>query len=150
MGLIVFALNSHAFVSYAGDVATFTPSVLANVITTPITLSGSGLNSASLFGSVRALRFEQSAVCSPGAATNNTVVAVSIVSLSTDDMEEVLTVPLPNGGLSAGLWSICIDWRAYVSTNYVRVGASAAFVKVGELTACLLATFSFAFSMLSR
>lgn len=111
----------------------FTPTVLAGDGTASVVLTGAGLSAIPVTGSVRSVRFELSSLCSPGAATNNTVATPTMGSVSANASETALTVPLPGGGLSAGLWSVCVDWTASaVSPLYTRVGYATQFVEVGE------------------
>ena len=93
---------------------------------------------ATSLGSVRSVRFELSANCSVGLASNSSNVIVESLS-STTYVEDVinyatLAVPLTSTGLSVGLWSVCVDWAASTPVNsFVRIGSSLDWIHVASV-----------------
>lgn len=128
-----FCLFVHA-ICFVGTVDTFTATVIAGDVSRNVSLAGSGLWEDSVRGSVRGVRFELASTCTSGSSSSNTVVTAAVSGYASNGVRSAMSVMLPDGGLSAGLWSVCVDWTASVSVpSYVRVGASSAYVEVGEL-----------------
>lgn len=112
----------------------FTRTVLAGDTTAVITLTGVALDPAASSGSVRSVVFEMAATCTADmASSSNTIVSVAAASMSANAQLTALSIPLSSTvGLSAGSWSVCVDWRASgVSSSYVRVGTTSASILAG-------------------
>lgn len=115
----------------AGTVSSFTPSALANSASVSITLTGEAVSAAAVTGSVRAVRFEQAATCTASTASANPVVVPSSITDSDASMTEVVASLSGTGGLSAGCWSVCVDWAAS-STVPLYMQATSSCVLVGK------------------
>lgn len=126
----LFSLNVLCF---AGSVSLFTPTVLASQADQIVTLTGIALDSLTGRGSVRGVRFERSASCSNGTSSSAPAVSPLMTAVSWNAEFSELVVPLVNtSGLSAGLWSVCVDWAGYLADpNYVRVGGNESYVQAG-------------------
>lgn len=107
--------------------SSFTTSVLESTASV-IVIAGVQLSSTT---TVRNVRFEQSATCTAAAISANNVVVPS--SSSSDVTFSTLSVTLAASGLSAGDWSVCVDWAASpVAPSFLRVGVASSFVRVGQ------------------
>lgn len=117
----------------AGDVMSYTATLLDGVTSTSVVIAGLGLSETNVTGSVSSMRFELSATCTSGSNSSNVVVSPSWSMLSSNANKTQMTVGLPSGGLSSGLWSVCVYWTAAgVVPTYVRVGAAQDQIEVGE------------------
>lgn len=118
-----------------GGVTSFTRSLLLSVSTTAVTVTGVALDATATTGSVRALRFELSSTCTATGTPSNSYVTPTIAAVTSNAGLTAMTVPLPASGLNvAGLWSVCVDWTAAASTNFVRVGPAAMYIEVAAAT----------------
>lgn len=98
--------------------------VLGGVSNASVTISGVALDAVQ---SVRAVRFERGLSCSAASNNNSTVVIAAVGGMSdvSGGNRTLLQVVVGGSGLSAGVYSVCIDYVANVAQgNYVAVNSS--------------------------
>lgn len=118
----------------------FTPTVLEGDSTAFVYLLGVGLDTDAVVGTIRSLRFERAVTCSPTVNTTNPASMTDLSQALLASNFSSLSVPLSQfGGLSAGVWSLCIDWTASTSVDpYVQLQSSnTSNVLVGEFVSFL-------------